>query len=305
MEIKHLKTFLTVAKTGSFTHAADELSYAQSSITAQIQALENDLGVKLFERLGKAVSLTREGDKLRTYAQRILQLCEEAKNAVVPSDSLKGSLNIGVPESLCASRLLPLLTEFHRRFPDVDLSLKFGCFDVFQRMLKENQLDMAFLIEQPMDSPEFVCWMQWPESIALLASPEHPLSKAEAIVPADLSNQTLILTENGCSYRMRLQNIMDECGIAIKSVLESDNLDVMKQLAMNGMGIAHLPRVAAGKELKEGRLVELAWAGPGFDLLTQAVHHKDKWISSTMEAFISLAMEMRSMIVSSSGNQVD
>ena len=90
MEFRQLNTFLTVARLNSITQAADQLNYAQSSVTTQIQALESDLGVQLFERLGKSISLTPEGNKLLPYAKQILKLCGDARNDVAPSETLKG-----------------------------------------------------------------------------------------------------------------------------------------------------------------------------------------------------------------------
>ena len=126
MEIRLLQTFIAVANLGSFTQAAEQMNYAQSSVTAQIQALEAELGVRLFERLGKSTTLTEEGKTLLVYARRILSLCEEARQSVSPAQAPGGTLVIGAPESLFAVRLAPLLTEYHKLYPAVEISLRFG-----------------------------------------------------------------------------------------------------------------------------------------------------------------------------------
>src|SRR5690242_2052558 len=105
MEIRQLNTFTAIAKMGSFTQAAEMLGYAQSSVTTQIQLLESELETKLFERMGKSITLTSEGTRLLPYAQKILKLSEEAKSVIGNSDVPKGALTVGAPESLCVMRL--------------------------------------------------------------------------------------------------------------------------------------------------------------------------------------------------------
>jgi DNA-binding transcriptional LysR family regulator len=291
MDIRLLNTFISVASISSFTQAAEKLGYAQSTVTAQVQALEDDLGVKLFERLGKSIFLTPEGERLLPYAKQVLKLCEEARSAVAPPGAVAGTLAVGAPESLCTVRLLPLFTGFHGRYPDVELVLKFGGSYQFPAMLKENAIDVAIYIERIIYASDLISKARIPERIVLLAPSGHPLSNAARVLPGDLAGQTMILTEAGCSYRSRFMQVMGEAGASLKSTMESGNVEVMKQLAASGLGIALLPRVAALGELASGRLVELRWAGASLDLFTQVVYHKDKWLTPAMRAFLRMAEE--------------
>lgn len=293
MELRLLNTFVAVARFNSFTQAAEHLSYAQSSVTSQVQALESELGVRLFERLGKSISMTPEGEKLLPFAKQVLKLCDDARIAVAPAGALKGALVIGAPESLCAVRLVPLFTEFHNRYPEVELSLQFGGCTEFEDLLGGNQIDIAFFLERKLNPPSLESVLEWPEPIALLAAPGHPLVRTAGIEPHDVQDILLILAETGCSYRTRFLQMLSDAGVTPKSTMESSSVQVMKQLAMSGLGITLLPRVAAIGELAEGKLVELTWAGPPFEMMmTQVMYHKDKWISPAMRAFIDLAGEM-------------
>lgn len=123
MDTRQLKAFIAVASTNSFTKAAEMLDYAQSSITGQVGSLEGELGSKLFERLGRQVILTREGKQFMLYAEKILKLFSEAKEAMTESLSPRGTLIIGAPETLSAVRLPPLIQQFHSRYPDVEMVL--------------------------------------------------------------------------------------------------------------------------------------------------------------------------------------
>lgn len=128
MEYKQLISFVTVAKLGSFTKTAEKLSYAQSTVSAHIQSLEEELSTVLFERLGRRVSLTREGKKLLFYAEQIIKLNDEAREIILGSASPRGTITIGSPESLCVYRLPHLLQEYRKLYPKVELILKNGRF---------------------------------------------------------------------------------------------------------------------------------------------------------------------------------
>ncbi len=132
MELHQLKTFTIIAKVNSFTKAAEELDYAQSSISAQIHSLENELETKLFERIGREVSLTETGKRLMAYAEQILKLTDEAKISIGGDVLPQGVLNIGAPESLSIFKLPALLQAYKERFPKVKLVLKLGkCSDIY------------------------------------------------------------------------------------------------------------------------------------------------------------------------------
>ncbi len=291
MEIKQLQTFAAIARLGSFTQAAQELGYAQSTITTQIQLFEQELGTRLFERLGRNVALTAAGAKLLEYAQPILRLCAEAHQAVAVGEQLRGLLAIGAVESLGVIRLPELVKEYRRRYPEVEIALKIGNCADFHRMLWENQIDVAFYLDQAIVAPDLVAELQFPEPMALLAAPGHPFAGRPQVRPEDLAGAAMILTEAGCSYRKALESILAQVGVKPHSVLETGSLQTIKQFAMDGMGITLLPRIAVAAELAQGHLVELPWRGPEFAMQTQLVYHKDKWLSPPLRAFIALAHE--------------
>src|SRR5258708_269564 len=152
MELRQLATFRMVATTLSFTQAASALGYVQSSVTAQIQALEADLGVPLFDRLGKRIVLTDAGSRLLRYAEKILALAEEARSVVAGDDEPTGSLTISAPESLCTYRLPAILGLFRERYPRVQLLFRPSPSADMRRRVGEGLLDLAFVLEEPIQS---------------------------------------------------------------------------------------------------------------------------------------------------------
>ncbi|MCR3758864.1 LysR family transcriptional regulator [Clostridium felsineum] len=292
MDFKQLNTFITIGKYQSFTEAASVLNYAQSTVTTQIKILEEELQVKLFERIGKKVTLTYEGKKLLPYAKQMIKLSHEIKNVVIDDEKPSGTLTIGAAESLCVLRLPFILKEYRRLYPDVEVSLKFGSCADFRHFLKDNIIDVAFSLGTKIDSNEFISEIEFDEPMVLLAYPGHPLIEKDIVYPEDIAEEPLILTEMGCSYRAVFENILSSYNIKPKLVLETGSVQAIKQFTMSGLGITLLPRVAVEEEIKDGKLVPLKWGGPSFGIISQVLYHKDKWISPALNAFLRLSKKV-------------
>lgn len=292
MDFRQLNTFITIAKLSSFTKAAQSLDYSQSSITAQIQQLENELDVKLFERLGHRISLTPQGRKLLPYAEQIIRLSDEARQSIAPSEVARGALSIGAAESLCVTRLPKLIKAYRERFPEVELTIRFGSTADFLVMLKNNSLDIALVLEPEEIQGEYTCADKITEPMAILSPPNHPLARKDGITPEDLGHETLILTEKSCGYRKLLDRMLSQANIQPVSLIETGNVQAIKHLVMCGLGIAFLPRSAIAEECAQHQLSALPWKGPDFRMLTQVVYHKDKWRSAALISWLDLVREM-------------
>ena len=291
MELRQLNTFVTVTKLNNFTKAAACLGYSQASVTSQIQLLEKELGVRLFDRIGKSIFLTHQGEKLLVYSKQMLKLHDEAKDSLTATDELKGAIVIGASDSLCALRLPSLLKEFHERYPAVEIVLKMRNYIDAQTSLRGNDIDAALVIGQKIYTPEFISDLEFPEPVVLLATPGHPLSFKHPVSPGDTVPYTVILAQKGCSFRKAFEKCLDDANLFPDYIMEANSIQAIKQLAISGMGITLLPRIAVEDELNRNLLVELDWAGTPFDLITQMIYHKDKWISPTLKAFLDLAKE--------------
>lgn len=292
MELQQLKTFITTAKVGNFTKAAELLDYAQSSVSGQIRALEEEFEVKLFERLGRAVRLTEEGRRLLIYAEQLLKLAEETKESVTGSAQPRGTIIIGAPESLSIFRLPELLKEYRRRFPEVKLVLKSGsCRDILG-WLKKNIIDIAFLIDTPFNVSDFISECLCQEQILLVAGNSHILMNKNNIELKDLEGEDLILVEeDGCCYRMIFESLMAEAGIYPSSIQEFGSVETIKKCVISGLGISILPLISVELEIKDGQLKELLWSSPDFNIHTQILYHKNKWISPALSAMIELSKQ--------------
>lgn len=204
----------------------------------------------------------------------------------------KGSLIIGAPETLCVFRLPTLIQEYGKRYPGVDITLKKCTREDLIPWLKNNLIDVAFFIGRNIFTPELVPEVLVFEEMVVVAGAGHPLVKKTSVTPRDMQGQTLILCEGKCSYRIVFQDILDRVGVQAGSVPEWGSVEAIKKCVVGGLGITLLPRIAVEEELSQGSLVDLRWNGPEFDINTQIVYHRDKWITPTISALIDLAREM-------------
>ncbi len=297
MELRHLRTFKAVAANRSFTQAAKELGYVQSAITAHVKALEADLGVRLFDRLGRHIVLTEAGSELLAYATKILDLMDGARDAVAGNGKPSGTLHISASETLCIYRLPPVLEEFGKRFPEVRVVFepsKNGTLGpTLRRGLSEGAVDVAFVIERERtDLEDLVSETLVREPLALVAKPNHPLAEAGEVRPADLAEESVLMAEKGCGFREVFEEQMARAGIKPKAEVEFTSAEAIKVCVENGMGVAVLAAVSVAEEIRSGRLAALSWAEPGFHVSTQMLRHRNKWLSPALGAFLDTASDV-------------
>ncbi|HWR45153.1 LysR family transcriptional regulator [Sporomusa sp.] len=291
MELRQLQIFSTAAKTLNFTKTGTKLGYAQSNITGQIRQLEETLQVKLFERLGRGIQLTNEGKKFLENVNQILLLCEKAKGEFAP-DVFRGILSIGAAETLCVYRLPQILTQYHKLYPLVELRVQTDSCDNFVESIKANNIDIAMVLTNKIKTPELTVQTLHNETLTMVASPLHPLAQKQKIKPYDLIEECLILTLPGCGYRPLILAMLNKQNVKPKSIMELSSVGAIKQCTSCGLGVTILPKISVSDDLASGKLVELNWTGPKFEVKTQLIYHQEKWITPPMKAFLNLCCSM-------------
>lgn len=291
MELRHLKTFSTVARLLSFSRAAEELHYAQSSVSAQISSLEEELDVQLFDRLGRRIMLTEAGERLLSYARKMLDLEEEALSEMSEGKEAKGSLTIRVPETLCVYRFPELLQRFHAKAPAVALHFVTCAHETLARDLRKGVTDLAFLLTDAVSAGDLEVEALGIEPLALVSSPDHPLAARDGLTTSDLEGQTLLLSRADCSYRRMLEQLMAEKKVPPGTTLELNSVVAIKEGVARGLGVTLVPTVAVEDELREGSLVALPWSDGVDEVATLMIWLRDRWLSPTLQAFMDLARE--------------
>lgn len=286
MELRQLITFSKITHLKSFMKAAENLGYAQSTITTQIQLLEKELGVKLFEKIGRNMELTSKGLIFLEYAEKIINLANEAREAIDDRDTPKGTLKIGVVESLCTIKLPELLKNFHIKYPEVEVIIKIGTCTDLQNMLKNNTVDLIFTLGELIKDLDLISCMSYKENMAILASPLNKLKDKLKLTLRDIADESLILTEKGCSYRSVFESMFHKECLQPHLALEIGSIETIKNFVMNNLGITLLPIMTVENELSKGNLVKLDLVDYDFNMRTQILYHRNKWLTPAMDAFI-------------------
>jgi DNA-binding transcriptional LysR family regulator len=235
MDVADLRVFKSVVDEGGVIRAASKLHRVPSSVTMRIKQLESSMGVKLFHRDRQRLHLSPAGELLLDYAQRLIQLSDEARE-VVSGTAPRGVLRLGALESTTASRLPPILAGFHSRYPDVRLELTTGTNDALVSQLVERKLDAAFIAEPPtVRTLDHVALFA--ERLILISSPDHRLIKHAR----DVEGTSLIAFPEGCAYRRALQRWLGSDSLAPFRVIELSSYHAIVACVTAGTGIALLP----------------------------------------------------------------
>jgi len=291
MEIRHLQTFIAIVDLQGFTKAADHLGYAQSTVTAHIQILENELGEVLFDRLGKKIVLTNVGKDLFPYAKQMLKVYKEIKNLTSKENGVSGDLIIGAGESLSIYRLGKILKEYKKCFPKVNIILKnLTCSDS-RNKLHSGDLDIAFTIEPEIMDKDLVARNLKDESMVIIGAPDVDLEYFAGNLESKMSRESIIFSEKGCSFRITFENYLKEKKIKYENPLEFSSIETIKKCVMNGLGISCLPFYTVENEIKEGSLKMIEVEEQFNNFKTQLAYHKNKSISLPMSKLIEITLK--------------
>lgn len=290
MELRNLTTFLRVAQLENVTRAAEQLGYAQSTVTTQIQQLEAEIGRPLFDRVGKKVTLTAAGHELIPLADQMAELSNQALSLGRPRREIVGELRIGVVESLCVWELCSLLPVYRSRYPRVRLRLFIASGRELLESLRKNELDLIFVLDKDMLEPDFVRVLAKPMRLVFVAAPENPLCEQQVTL-AKVAASPLVLTESHGIYRRALEEVLLGRGLAYEAAVEANSTDVIVRLVKRGMGIAFLPEFAVRESVAKGQLAQLQVADCQVAFASQLFYHKNKWVTPQMDDFIHLLNE--------------
>lgn len=293
MEFRELSTFLQVAKLQSFSKAAKVLGYSQAAVTIQIKQLEQELGVHLFDRIGKQTSLTHQGSVFYDHAASIMRDIAQAKDAVSHPQKLNGHLCIGTIESICASLFPSLLTEYHKLHPGVNISIRTDSPDQLLEQINGNQLDLVYFMDKRVYDVKWEKVLEEPEEIVFAATADHPLAqRSEPLSLDDVLSYPMVVTEKNASYRLILEQYLAAMGKSLQPYLEIGNTDFILQFLKQNAGITFLPRFTVEKAVSEGYLRILSVKKFSIRTWRQILYHKDKWVTREMAEFIRLAQEL-------------
>ncbi|MBE5906542.1 MAG: LysR family transcriptional regulator [Lachnospiraceae bacterium] len=292
MELRNLKTFLEVADSGNFTKTAQSLGYSQSAVTAQIKQLELELGVPVFDRLGKSISLTEAGKKLYQYAQEMLNLEQDALDSIKNKDTMTGELRMGIEESLAISFLPDILYYYRFLHPDVDLIVKVMDFKSMLSALKDNDIDLIYTLDRLYEKQDLARPRELAEPIHFICASTHPLASKETVSISEIVNEPFIFTGSEVNYRIELENQLTKMNLHIRPLLEVLNTDIICRLVSMGIGLSFVPECVCRAYVDDGSVKILNVPEISISMYRQMLFYKDKWQTPQMKAMIHLLTEI-------------
>lgn len=286
MEMRQIISFLKIAQLGSFSRAAEELGYSQSALTVQIRLLEQELGTRLFDRIGRQVSLTSSGLHFHTHASRIALEMQVALRTTNDTGELNGLLRIGTIESLCFSRLPQVLSYIHSHHPKVRLQIITGSPEELIAKLEHGQLDFIYFLNRPLYQNNWVKALEKQEDIVFVCAPSFPLAGRTELEVKDLLGYPFLLTEKDANYRYELDQYLASQNLEILPFLEISNTEFIIRQVSLGMGVSFLPYFAVKEYVTSGELTILQVRDFHMSMSRQLFYHRDKWVTPEMEVFL-------------------
>lgn len=236
IDLESLNIFRTVVEEGGIVRAAVKLNRVQSNVTTRIRQLEARLGVRLFRRQGRSLSLSAEGHTLLAYADRLLRLADEAVSEL-RSGKPQGTFRLGALESTAASRLPPILSRYHALYPKVVVELVTGTTSVLVSRVMNFEIEAAF-VSEPFTAPGLDALPAFEEQLVLVT----PGATNKVSCASDLGRSTLIAFAQGCSYRRRIEEWLGSESIMPERVLEFTSYQAMIACVAAGTGFAVVPK---------------------------------------------------------------
>ena len=286
MESSDLRVFEAVARLGRISAASDELHTVQSNVTARIRALEDQLGTALFRRHSRGVVLMPAGERLLPYAVQIAQLLKDAVHVVGESGPPHGNLQIGSLESTAGVRLPPILSAYRRKYPDVNLMLTIGTTGHLIEEVLACRLEGAF-VAGPVKCDEIIETQIFTEEMVLVTA-----AKFRSFYEALRSPQgvNILVLRAGCSYRSRLEQLLNEAGVSSFGQLEFGTIDGIFGCAREGLGITMMPRSVSERASQDGKLGIHPLPRRQAVVPTMFIRRKDSVASTALSRFVECAL---------------
>lgn len=293
MELRQLSTFIRVAQFKSFSKAAESLGYSQSAVTVQIRQLEEELHTRLFDRMGKRITLTDPGAQFLSRAYDVLNEVNKARLSVADAGELHGRLHIGTIESLCFAKLPAVLRQFWQRHPQVVVHVTTGEPETLIEQMERGELDLIYILDEPRYNNNWRKMMEQREDVVFVASPTlgEELARVPALKLEQLMDKPFYLTEREENYRRVLDRFLASRGVVLTPFLECSDTSFIIKMLETSRGISLLPWYAVERSVQQGKLSLLDVTDFHIKLYRQLFSHKEKWCTREMDEFVRLMEE--------------
>lgn len=290
MELRNLITFIHVAELGSFTKAAEQLGYSQSTVSFQIKQLEEELGCLLFERINHTITLTERGHELVSYAHGVRALMDEFKESLT-KEELSGSIHIVTPDSICDDMINSHYIDFHEKYPSISIRFTTGDSALMLDMLDHNEADFIITLDSRLYNKDYIIAKEQPLSMHFVANAASKFAGKKKLSVKDIIDEPFILTEHGQGYRRVLDRELAKMSLEITPVLEIGRTDIITAMIAQNNMVSFLPDFITKDLVDSGVLCYLDVCDIHIDIWKQLIYHKNKWMSKSLKTFIDYVKE--------------
>jgi len=291
MDLKTLRTFIQVAELGSFTKAARRLGFSQPAVTCQIKQLEEELNVRLFERVRHTVTLTQQGREVLGYAYQVTQLTQTLAQDLHAAGEVAGHIHLAMADSLVAL-LGRAFRDFWRDWPGIRLKITTAGTEEMFRLLNHNEADLVMTLDSRVYDAEYVIIHEEKVTAHFVAPADSPLTGRGSVPVGEVLEQPFLLTEKGMSYRRLLDERLAAQSLEIIPALETGDVALICRLVERGAGCSFLPDYATQEAVEAGRLARLPVEGFEIDVWKQLFCHRDKWLSPQLRAVMEYCAQI-------------
>ncbi|MBQ4128474.1 MAG: LysR family transcriptional regulator [Ruminococcus sp.] len=291
MELRNLITFIHVVELGSFTKAAEQLGYSQSTVSFQIKQLEDELGCLLFERINHTITLTDKGHELVSYAHQIRTLTDDFKESIEEDKECSGHIHVVTPDSVCEEMINTHYIDFHTKFPSISVRFTTGDSAIMLDMLDHNEADVIITLDHRLYNKDYIIAKEQQLPMHFVAGYNSKFADKKNLSIKDIIDEPFILTEYGQGYRRVFDRELAKKSLEITPVLEIGRTDIITSMIAQSDMISYLPDFVTKPLIESGELVYLDVCDMNIDIWKQLIYHKNKWLSRSMKAFIDYVKE--------------
>ena len=284
MDTNSLQAFVTVAKNGSFSLAAEQLFLTQSAVSKRISQLEEQLDSRLFDRIGRKVTLTESGNMLLPKAEQILLQLQDAKRSLSNlSGQISGTLSIAASHHISLHRLPPILRDYAHACPEVKLDLRFDESEIAYDSVLRGDLEIALITLSPHPDKNIDSRTIWQDRLCYVVAPEHPLANSKKVSLEELTKYNAILPGSSTFTRQIVEHQFSQLNLELEVAMSTNYLDTIRMMVEIGLGWSLLPETMT----KQGLTVLNVDAKPVIRQLGY-IHHRERTLSNAARQFIQL-----------------
>lgn len=255
LDSRQLQAFAILARTGSFTLTAREMFLTQSAVSHSMRALENDVGCRLLDRLGKKVMLTQAGEHLLQHAERVLKEMDTARTGLEQMAQWgRGRLRLAAPATLCVRLLPPVLAGFKKSYPQSLIAIEPGDAADVPDLLERGRVDLALALEAKPDE-RFDFLPLFTDELAFIVSPEHPWAKTGSAARADLPRETVIHYMPGSQTNRLIEAYFREENVVLNTPIQLGSMEGIRELVKRNLGVAIVAPWVAAEDIAKRALV--------------------------------------------------